>query len=87
MNFTDSIDENVEVLTELLRGISPGDRNFARLAANRIENTWHALIKDNPRNAVVALGAAWAVMKMAQHIVHQQRDAAEKGGNLIQLLS
>ena len=84
MIFTDSIDENVEVLTELLRGVSPEHRRNAKKAAAAIENTWQALIKDNPRNPVVALGAAWAVMKIAQHVTKKQQ---ESNNQLVKLLS
>lgn len=84
--FTDSIDENVELLHEMLGGLPPEHRRMAKKAAVTIENVFTQLQKDHPKNAAVALGAAFAVFLLAQRL----GEAPEQGGSdkqLIQLLS
>lgn len=84
--FSDSIDENIELLRELLGGLPPEHRRMAKRAAVQIENVFTKLQKDNPKNAAVALGAAFAVFLLAQRL----GEAPEQGGSdkqLIQLLS
>lgn len=86
MQFTDSIDENMEMMRVLLGGMMPEHRRRAKAAAVKIENVWNALIKDNPKDKAVALGAAFAIYALAQRL----GEAAEQGGSdkaLIQLLS
>ncbi len=87
MQFTDSLDENIEILRELLAGMPPESRRRAQGAAVALENTFHRLQKDHPKDAAVALGAAFAVFKLAERIVDapKQGDGPERG--LIQLLS
>jgi hypothetical protein len=85
MEFTDSVAENAEILTELLRGIPPEARRRAKKAAVTIENVFTGLQKDHPKDIAVALGAAFAVFKLAERL----KDAKAQGGsdkNLIQLL-
>ena len=85
MEFTDSVAENAEILTELIRGIPPGARKRAQKAAVKIENVFTALQRDNPKDIAVALGAAFAVFKLAQRLA----EAKAQGGsdkNLIQML-
>jgi hypothetical protein len=84
--FTDSIDENIELLRELLAGLPPEHRRMAKKAAVSIENVFTGLQKDHPKNPAVALGAAFAVFLLAQRL----GEAPEQGGSdkkLIQLLS
>ena len=86
--FTDSIDENVEMLRVLIAGLAPEHRRMALKAGVKIENNWNALIKDNPKNKAVALGAAFVIFLLAQRL----GEAPEQGGKgsdtkLIQLLS
>lgn len=84
--FTDSIDDNVELLRELIGGIPPERRRQAKKAAAAIEKTWNDLIRDNPKNPAVALGAAFAIYMLAQRL----GEAPEQGGSdkkLIELLS
>ena len=85
MQFTDSISENVALLEELLRGVHPASRNQAKRAAMQIERVWNALIKDNPKNPAVALGAAFAVYKLAERLGEKQEAGSDQ--SLIQLLS
>jgi hypothetical protein len=87
IEFNDSIDNNIEVITELLRGVPPQHRRQAMMAAVQLENIFTRLQKDNPKNNWVALGAAFAVFKLAERIIQapKQGDGEQRG--LIQLLS
>jgi hypothetical protein len=87
IEFNDSIENNIEVITELLRGVPAPARNRAKRAAVLIENTVTQLQKDYPKDPYVALGAAFAIFKLAERIVTapKQGDSEERG--LIQLLS
>lgn len=87
ISFTDSIDNNVEVITELLRGVPTPQRNKAKRAAVAIENIVTRLQKDHPNDPYVAIGMAFCVFKLAERIVsgEQQGDSEKRG--LIQLLS
>ena len=85
MEFTDSVAENAEILTELTRGIPPGARKRAQKAAVTIENVFTGLQQNHPKDIAVALGAAFAVFKLAERLV----EAKAQGGsdkNLIQML-
>lgn len=84
MMFTDSIDENVETIRELLGGIRPEDRKRAKKAAVMVENMVVRLQKEYPKDAAVALGAAFAIYMIAQRFVQNQKEQPERG--LIQLL-
>ncbi len=84
--FTDSVDENVDTIRELIAGLPPGARNRAKRAAIAIENTFARLQKDHPKDSAVALGAAFAVFLLCQRLVEApQQGGSDKG--LIQLLS
>lgn len=85
--FSDSVDETLEQVRELLSGIPAPSRERAKQAAVKIENTVMALQRDNPRDPAVALGAAFAIFMIAQRIVETDRSAQQSGGSLIQLLS
>jgi hypothetical protein len=80
--FSDSIDNNLELLRELLRGLPPDTRNQARLAASVVEKTILAIQKDTQGNQGAALGAAFAIYTFAQRMVE-----GGKGKNLIELLN
>ena len=87
IEFNDSLDNNIQVLEELLRGLPEPTRKRAVGAAVSLENTFTRLQKDYPKDAAVALGAAFAVFKLAERIVQapKQGDGEQRG--LIQLLS
>ena len=87
MEFTDSIDNNRECLIELLRGMPPQHRNKAMKAAVALENTFTRLQKDHPKDAAVALGAAFAVFTLAQRMVDAPKQGDSEDRGLIQLLS
>ena len=83
--FSDSIDENIEMIRELLAGIPPSERNRAKRAAVMMENTFTQIAKANPKDPAVGLGAAFAIFILAQRLVQApQQSDSDKG--LIQLL-
>ncbi len=84
--FTDSINENVETLRELLGGIPPESRRRAKKAAVTLENAFTRLQKDYPKDAAVALGAAFAILILAQRLVEAPKQGDKAEGSLIQLL-
>lgn len=83
--FTNNIDENCEILKELILGVPPSQRDVCKRAAAKIEKAFMDLQRDYPKNAAVALGAAFAIYMIAQRLVEQ---AKEKGDHspLIQLI-
>lgn len=83
--FSQNIDENCEILKELIGGIPPTQRNKAKRAAMKIEKAFTDLQKDHPKDAAVALGAAFAIYMIGARIVEQAKEGDGKG--LIQLLS
>jgi hypothetical protein len=82
--FSQNIEENCEILRELIRGIPPSQRNKAKRAAAKIEKAFTDLQKDYPKDAAVALGAAFAIYMIGARIVEQAKESP--GENLIQLL-
>lgn len=86
LTFTDSIEENVEVLRELLGGCPPGARHRAKRAAVTIEKAFTGLQKDHQSDPAVALGAAFAIYIIAQRLVQAERGTGD-GKSMIQLLS
>lgn len=85
MQFSDSLQENLEVCTTLLQGIPADARNRARKAAASVERVFTALQKDHPRDPAVALGFAFAIFKYCEKIT--SRDDTGQQPGLIQLLS
>ena len=83
--FSQNIQENCEILKELIGGIPPSQRNKAKRAAAKIEKAFTDLQKDYPKDAAVALGAAFAIYMIGARIVEQAKESDGKG--LIQLLS
>ena len=83
--FTDSIDENLEIIRELLGGIPPSERQRAKRAAVTLENTFTAIAKANPKDPAVGLGAAFAIFILAQRLV-QAPSQSDSDKGLIQLL-
>lgn len=81
--FTDSLNENVETIRELLAGMPATARPRAQRAAVKIEKLVMGITKDNPKDPATGLGVAFAVMLIAQQMV-QSQGAGEK--SLIQLL-
>lgn len=81
---SDSINENVATLTDLLRDVPPQARYRARDAAVKIEGVVNKLRQDYPRDPAVALGVAWALAMLLDRMI--QQDTAAGPENLIQLL-
>lgn len=84
--FTDSIQENLALLEELVQGLPPGSRNQARLAANMMETVFNRIKRDSQGNAGAALGTAWAIYKLAERLV-AKTETADNGDKLIQLVN
>lgn len=84
--FSDSIDENCETLRELLAGVPAQHRKRAVKAAVALENTFTRLQADHPKDSVIALGAAFAIFKLAQRLVEAPKQG-DSDKRLIQLLS
>jgi hypothetical protein len=84
--FTDNIDENIELLEELLRGMPPTARKRAQGAAGAVEKAVGQLRKDHPSDPAVALGVAWIVHKIAQQIVQQETQADSDKPGLIEVV-
>lgn len=82
--FTDSLNENVERLQDLLRDLPPLSRARARAAASIVEKAVNSIRRDNHRDPAAALGLAFAVMLVAQRMVQAEQSGEEKP--LIQLL-
>jgi hypothetical protein len=83
---SDSVNENVATLTELLRSIPPQARHRARTAATSIEKVVNDLRKDYPRDPAVALGTAWALAMMLDRMIQSDTDRGGGDESLIQLL-
>lgn len=83
LQFSDSIDDNFNVVVELLNGIPPNARERAKKAAIAIEKTIMAIRKDGKKDPAAGLGVAFAVFMVAKQLVEAQ---AESDRPLIQLL-
>jgi hypothetical protein len=86
VTFDDSIENNLEIIRELLRGLPPETRNQARLAASLIEKTFTAIQKDSQGNRGAALGSAFAIYMLAQTMVEKSHGEG-KDKSLIELLN
>lgn len=84
--FTDSIDENVETIRELLQNLPASSRTRAKHACVTMEKAFNAIRRDNPRDAGAALGTAFAIFLMSQKLVEKSQETDSNKG-LIQLLS
>lgn len=85
--FSDSIENNLELLRELLRGLPPSTRNQARLAASVVEKAITDIMKDSQGSQGAALGTAFAVYIFAQRFVETGEGGEGEGNKLIQLLN
>ena len=86
VSFSDSIENNLELLRELLRGLPPDTRNAARYAASKVEKSITDLMKDYRGNRGAALGTAFAVYMFAQTFVEKSQGGEGQGQKLIELL-
>lgn len=87
MRFTDSVSENLEVVSELLKGVHPAARNRAKRAAMLIEQAWDQVRKESidSKDPATMLGAAFAIYTLADRMIQNERDGTT--APLIQLLS
>lgn len=83
VGFGDSVSENSELIAELLRGMPESAFRRAQHAAAAIEKVFVGLAKDHPKDPAIALGAAFAIFKIAEGIVQRERNASE---SLIQIV-
>jgi hypothetical protein len=83
--FTDSIENNLETIRELLQGIPPIERARARKAAMAVEKVIVGIQKDNPKSPAVALGTAFALFVLSQRIVSAPKQG-DKDKGMIELL-
>jgi hypothetical protein len=87
VTFTDSIENNLEIIRELLRGLPPETRHQAKLAAAIVERAITDIHRDAQGNRGAALGTAFAVYMFAQQFVAADQGGDGQGDNLIQLLN
>lgn len=87
VRFTDSIENNIEILRELLRGLPPGTRNQARLAASTVEKVITDLMRDQQGSRGAALGTAFAIYVFASRFVEESDGGDGQGNQLIQTLN
>lgn len=86
LQFTDSLSENKELIAELVRGMPVGAQNRAKRTALAFEKFWQQMIRDNPKDPAVALGAAFAVYELADRIVKMERGAEGQQKGLIEIV-
>lgn len=85
MQFSDSIDGNLELVKELLGNCTQAQKERAKRIAIQIETTVKAIQKDNPKDPAAGLGLAFAVFYISQNMV--QNDTIGEDGPRIHLLS
>lgn len=67
--FSDSIEQNIELLESTFHSLGAEGFAQAKFAAKVIEQTFMKLRQDYPANRGISVGAAYAVHKIAQRIV------------------
>lgn len=90
MEFTDSLEGNLNILRDSVSELPPSQRSRARSAAVAIEKAVRDLQRDNPRDGIIGMGIALAVHHIAQGMVSgpKQQDGPIKDElGIIQLLS
>ena len=85
VKFTDSINDNLETIQQLLGNATAAQKERAKRTAIKIENVVHAIQKDDPRDGAVGLGLAFAIFYIAQNLV--ESGSHREDGPKIQLLS
>jgi hypothetical protein len=87
VEFSDSIQNNISVLEELLAGQTPAQRKRASYAASQIEKAFTDLRKEANNDPAVILGTIFAIHLLAQRLVQSRGEAKGEQRNLIQTLS
>lgn len=85
MQFSDSIDENMELIRQLIGNLTPGQKERAKRVAVKIEKVALAIQKDGQGDPAGGLGLVFAVMFIAQNMVRNK--SVGEDGPRIQLLS
>lgn len=85
MLFTDSVSENEEVVRELISNMPPGAKARAQHACKMFDTLFFAIRKENPKDPAIILGTMGFIMKHAATLA-KAGEAADSGGNLIELL-
>jgi|HubBroStandDraft_4_1064222.scaffolds.fasta_scaffold00046_39 hypothetical protein len=67
--FTDSVHDNMELVKELIQGMPRSAQIRAKQAAAQLIQTWDKMKVEAPKDPAVAVGAAFAVCYMMDHIV------------------
>jgi hypothetical protein len=87
IEFNDSIANNTEVVRELLGGATADFRKRAQRAAVQIENTIVRINAGAPGDPAVSLGVTFALLKIIGLLMEAEKQHAQQGKGLIQLLS
>jgi hypothetical protein len=87
IEFNDSIQNNMEVVRELLAGATADFRKRAQRAAVQIENTIMRIHAGAPADPAVSLGVTFALLKIMALLMEAEKQHAQAGKGLIQLLS
>ncbi len=74
MQFTDSIQGNLELAKELLQGLPQSARPRCHRAAQAVLERWNQLKADNPKDPAVALGSVYALFFIADTIINKDAD-------------
>lgn len=82
----DSIGTTLDQIGELLRGLPPESRHRAKTVAVQFESVVNNIRRGHPADPAAGLGLAFAVFKTAEQLIDADRNAAESGRGLIQLL-
>lgn len=83
--FSDSIDANIELLRELIDGLPPSERPYAKRAMVLIGRAVSSIRKDTGGNVAAGMGVALALVMIAKQLLESDEEG-ERGG-LIELLS
>lgn len=70
--FQDSCHDSLELCQELLRSMPPTAQKRAKKAAEQLIGVWDRLKVEAPKDPAVAVGAAFAVFYMAEHIINSR---------------
>lgn len=68
--FSDSVHDDFELCQELIRGMPGTAQQRAKKAAEQLLEVWDKMKAEAPKDPAVAVGAAFAVFFMANHIVN-----------------
>jgi len=79
LQFSDSIEDNLNTLREVIAGMPHGAQVRARKMGEKLVDVITAAMKENPKDPAIGTGVCWAVHFMAQHMTKDNK-------RLIQLL-